>query len=55
MKIVSGIVMEHLGKKYKKILELDADIYVIQECEPLNEIKGELKKLISDGIWVKRC
>lgn len=53
MKIVSWNCNGAFRKKYKKILELDADIYVIQECEPLNEIKGELKKLISDGIWEK--
>lgn len=53
MKIVSWNCNGSFRTKYKRILELDADIYVIQECEPLDEIKGELKKIISNGIWEK--
>lgn len=33
MKIVSWNYNGKFSEKYKKILELNADIYVIQECE----------------------
>ncbi len=53
MKIVSWNCNGAFRKKYKNILELDADIYVIQECEPIDSIKGDLKEIISNGIWEK--
>lgn len=51
MKIVSWNCNGAFRKKYEKILELDADIYVIQECEPISSFKEEVKKIISNGIW----
>lgn len=53
MKIVSWNCNGAFRKKYDKILELDADIYVIQECELLDGIKGKLKNIVSNGIWEK--
>lgn len=53
MKIVSWNCNRSFRKKYQKLLELDADVYMIQECEPLEKIKGELKEIISNGFWEK--
>lgn len=39
--------------KYKKIMALDADIYVIQECEPVERWSEECKKAIPNYIWKK--
>lgn len=53
MKIVSWNCNGNFRGKYKRILELDADIYVIQECESPNKFKGELVELTSNCIWEK--
>ncbi len=53
MKIVSWNCNGAFRKKYEEIIKLDADIYVIQECEPIDSFKKELKKKISNGIWEK--
>lgn len=53
MKIVSWNCNGAFRKKYERILELDADIYVIQECEPIDSFKKDLTKIISNGIWEK--
>ncbi len=53
MKIVSWNCNGAFRKKYERFLELDADIYVIQECESIDSIKGDLKEIISNSIWEK--
>lgn len=53
MKIVSWNCNGAFRKKYERILKLDADIYVIRECEPIDSFKKDLKKIISNGIWEK--
>lgn len=53
MKIVSWNCNGAFRKKYEEIIKLDADIYVIQECEPIDSFKKELKKKISNRIWEK--
>ena len=53
MKIVSWNCNGAFRKKYEEIIKLDADIYVIQECEPIDSFKKGLKKKISNSIWEK--
>lgn len=53
MKIVSWNCNRSFRKKYERLLELDADVYIIQECEPLDKITGVLKEIIANGIWEK--
>lgn len=53
MKIVSWNCNGAFRKKYQNILELDADILVIQECESIYSMQGELKQITSNGIWEK--
>lgn len=53
MKIVSWNCNRSFRKKYQRLLELDADLYIIQECEPLDKITGDLKEIIANGIWEK--
>lgn len=54
MKIVSWNCNGKFREKYKKIRELEADIYVIQECEtPEKYGDDEFKKFVANGFWVE--
>ena len=53
MKIVSWNCGGKFRDKFKKILELDADIYVIQECEnPEKYGSEEYKQMMANSHWV---
>lgn len=51
MKIVTWNCNGAFRKKYQEIAKLDADIYVIQECENPERIKGAYENWASKYIW----
>lgn len=54
MRIISWNCNGKFRAKYKQILRLDGDIYIIQECESPNKfIEKELIKITADCIWEK--
>lgn len=53
MKIVSWNACCKFREKYKEIAKLDADIYVIQECENPKTCKdSEYSEFVKNGFWV---
>ena len=52
MKIISWNANGKFREKYKEVLALDADIYVIQECEnPVSCKDAEYRELFKDALW----
>jgi hypothetical protein len=39
-------------EKFQQIVKMDADIYVIQECENPDHATGEYKKWATNSIWI---
>lgn len=53
MKIVSWNCEGKFREKYQQILELDADIYVIQECENPEKYGGkEYRDTLANSFWI---
>lgn len=53
MKILSWNANGKFRDKYKKVVALDADVYVIQECEnPAICKDAEYCEFVKNGFWV---
>lgn len=53
LKIISWNCNSKLREKYKNILEYNADVYVIQECENPKNVKDEEYKLFAKNyVWI---
>lgn len=53
MNIISWNCNGKFREKYKVIIEQNADIYIIQECEDPNQSKDvEYKKFAENSIWI---
>lgn len=52
MKIVTWNCNGGFRNKFQKIVTLEADIYVIQECENPEHSKGEYRKWAENYLWV---